>query len=345
MRKGGFGPSSEINVVVRYGRTVCISVHCLLKSQWFGRDSRFMLNKVFGALAANLGSGSTDGGLSSIAVCFLHGCHGNNIHTVVYLVGSFICGLFCGAGLVLCFLGLPDGGRSPATAETVSVCVGHGQNGSGGVRRRNRALSSPTDSEDGFDCRHAQHHRKDVRFSERPLLDSRSDGDVYPELLRVPPATGVIWLNERKRHYPDDAGRHLEQVYEFGAHRRVFLYPEVIVRAVLGAQETEDTCRECESPFPAEAVPPPAIADTAPDRKVDEGDSLDPGDTVADPLLEARVLSVQRNSAGDRHREFHNAVSELVQSPWSGWCAIRCPVLVQSFHAKDSWTNKHRWLG
>ena len=48
-------------------------------------------------------------------------------------------------------------------------------------------------------------------------------------------------------------------------------------------------------------------------RKVDEGDSLNPGDNVANPLLDARVLSVQRNSAGDRHREFRNAVSELVQ--------------------------------
>ena len=110
------------------------------------------------------------------------------------------------------------------------------------------------------------------------------------------------------------AGRHLEQVYEFGAHRRILLSPEVIVR--VGAQETEDTCKEGESPGLAEALPPPATVDTAPDRKVDEGDSLDPGDTVADPLLDARVLSVRRNSVGDRHREFRNAASELVQSPW-----------------------------
>ena len=66
------------------------------------------------------------------------------------------------------------------------------------------------------------------------------------------------------------------------------------MRAVLGARETEDTCREGESPGLAEALPPPATADTAPDRKVDEGNSLDPGDTVADPLLDARVLSVQK---------------------------------------------------
>ena len=41
-------------------------------------------------------------------------------------------------------------------------------------------------------------------------------------------------------------GRHLEQVYEFGAQRRIQLSPDVIVRAVLGTQETEDTCKEGE---------------------------------------------------------------------------------------------------
>ena len=61
------------------------------------------------------------------------------------------------------------------------------------------------------------------------------------------------------------------------------------MRAVLGAQQTEDTCREGESPG------------------------------LPDPLLDARVSSVQRNSAGDRHWEFRNAVSELVQSLWAGW--------------------------
>ena len=52
---------------------------------------------------------------------------------------------------------------------------------------------------------------------------------------------------------------------------------------------------------------------------LDKKDSLDPGDNVADPLLDARVLSVHRNSTVDRHGEFRNAVSELVQSPWAGW--------------------------
>ena len=117
-----------------------------------------MLHKDFGALAANIGSGSTDGGPSSIAVCFLHGCYGSSLHMVVFLLGSFTCELFYGAGLVFVFgplSGFRDGGRSPATAEAVSVCVGDGQNGSSGVRRRNRALSSPTDSEDSSESRHA----------------------------------------------------------------------------------------------------------------------------------------------------------------------------------------------
>ena len=49
------------------------------------------------------------------------------------------------------------------------------------------------------------------------------------------------------------------------------------------AQETEEICREGEGPGLTEALPPPATADSTPDRKVDEGDSLDLGDTVADP--------------------------------------------------------------
>ena len=44
-----------------------------------------------------------------------------------------------------------------------------------------------------------------------------------------------------------------------------------------------------------------------------------PGVSVTDPLLDARVPSVQRNSAGDRHREFRSGVVELVESPWAGW--------------------------
>ena len=296
-----------MNVVVRYGRIVCN--FCTLLAQGFWCAC------------------STDGGLSSIAVCSLHGCYGNNIHIVVFLVGSFTCGLFCGACLVLCFWassGFRDGGRSPATAEAVSVRVGHGQNGSSGVRRRNRALSSPTDSEDSFDSRHAQHHRKDVRFSDRPLLDSHSRWRRVPRAPPSPASDRHNVAQREERTSPDDddacwsslgAGLRIRSsqahVALSGSHRA----------GGSRAQETEDTCREGEGPGLAEALPPPATAGSTPDGKVDEGDSLDLGDTVADPLLDARVLSVQRNSAGDRHREFRNAVSELVQSPWAAWPA------------------------
>ena len=97
-----------------------ISKH-LLKSPRFGRDSRFMLNKIFGALAANVGSGSVDSGLSSIAICSLHGCYGSSLHVVVLLLIGF------GGG-------------------AVSVCVGRGENDRSGIRRGNRVLPPATDS-------------------------------------------------------------------------------------------------------------------------------------------------------------------------------------------------------
>ena len=59
------------------------------------------------------------------------------------------------------------------------------------------------------------------------------DGDVYPEILQVPPATGLVWLDERNEPVLTTmmpAGRRLDQVYKIGAHWRVLLSPEVIVR-------------------------------------------------------------------------------------------------------------------
>ena len=76
-----------------------------------------------------------------------------------------------------------------------------------------------------------------------------------------PAATGIIWLVPTTMML---AGRRLEQVYEFRALRRILLSPEVIVRAVLGGQETEDTCREGAGPGLPEAMPPPATLDTPP---------------------------------------------------------------------------------
>ena len=119
------------------------------------------------------------------------------------------------------------------------------------------------------------------------------------------------------------AGRHLEKVYEFGAQERISLSPEVIMRAVQGAQETEDTCREGGTPGLPQASAPLLAPDTPPGSGDDRGGYLPPDDNMNDPLLDARVLSVHRNSAGDRQGEFRNAVSELVQSPWAGWLVSR----------------------
>ena len=166
-----------------------------------------MLNKIIGSLVANVDSGSTEGGLSSIAVCTLHGCYGSNLHFVVFLLGGFTCGLFCAAGLVLCFwatLTIRDGGRSPARAEAVSVCVGRGQNDSSGVRRESRVLSPTTDSEDSFDSHHAQHHWRDVRFSERPLLDSHSRWRRVSRALPSPASDRYNMAQREERAYSDD---------------------------------------------------------------------------------------------------------------------------------------------
>ena len=243
----------------------------------------------------------------------------------MFLVGGFTCGLFCGADLEL-FFGPPLGSemegdhppplrRYPSVLDMGKVVAVEFEGETGLFHRRLILRTAST----------ATMLNTTGRMCDSPnglFWILTPDGDVYLELFRVPPATGIIWLNERNEPIPTTmmpAGRHLEQVYEFGAHRRLLLSPAVIVRAVFGAQETEDTCREGESRGLSEALTPPATSDTAPVRKVDEGDSVDPGDTVADPLLDARVLSVQRNSEGDRHREFRNAVR--ARSISVGWMA------------------------
>ena len=195
-----------------------------------------------------------------------------------------------------------DGRRSAATAEAVSVCVGHGLNDRSGVRRSSRFLSPDTDSENSFDSRHVPHHRKEVRISEQLLLDSHcrwrrvSTDPPSPADGRNDPSLTTLML----------AGRRLERVNELRVHRR-------------GTQETEDTCKESETPGLPEISTPPATPDTTLGPWVSERDFLVPDENVADPLLDACVLSVQRNSAGDRHREFRSTVSELVQPLWAGW--------------------------
>ena len=172
-----------------------ISVHCFAPVGRFGRDSRFNVEQdflvlslqtlvrarrtvVFLALQFVLCTVVT-------GVTFTLSCFCWEVSRVGYSAVLVWCCAF-GATSTIC-----DGGRSPTTAEAISVCVGHGQNDRSGARRRSKVLSPATDSEDSFDSRIARHHRKDVRFSERPLLDSHSRwrrvsrAPVEPRLQKV----------------------------------------------------------------------------------------------------------------------------------------------------------------
>ena len=138
MRKCGFGPS-EVNVVVRYGRTVCN--FCLLHAKVLKGSAVIRVDVKRSFWCARCKPWFRLDRRRTVQHCRLL-----FVARLLREQHSHTCGLFCGAGLVLCFW---------ATAEAVSVCVGHGQNGCSGVRRRSRALSPPTGSEDGFDSRHA----------------------------------------------------------------------------------------------------------------------------------------------------------------------------------------------
>ena len=76
--------------------------------------------------------------------------------------------------------------------------------------------------------------------------------------------------------------------------------------------ETEDMCEEGETPGLPDGSTPLATPVTSPGRRFDGRENLDPGESVDEPRLDARVLSVQRDSAG-------TAVVELGQLSWAGW--------------------------
>ena len=105
----------------------------------------------------------------------------------------------------------------------------------------------------------------------RKRCDSHSR---WRRVSRDPASFASEWLNEMNDPILTTmmpAGRRLERVYGFGALRRISLSPEVIVRGFLGAQETEDTCREGETAGMPEASPLPT-PDTSPGRGIDERD-------------------------------------------------------------------------
>ena len=198
--------------------------------------------------------------------------------------------MFCCAGLVLCFWAastIRDGGRSPATAEAVSVSVGRVEydGDTGFVHQRlilRTASTAPMFNTTGETC-----------DSSNGLFWIRTpDGDVYNELLRVPPLTGSVWLNER--NVPilttmTPAGHHLRLVYEFGVQGRITLSLEVIVRSVLGAQEAEDT------------------------------KNLSPGDDMVQPLLDARVLIIQRKVRRIAIENSAMSCRSWFTHLWAGW--------------------------
>ena len=94
-------------------------------------------------------------------------------------------------------------GELAATAEAVSVCVGHRQNDRSGIRRGSRVLSPETDYEDRFDS-HVQHHPKDVRITERPLLDSHSRRRRVSRDPSCPAGDRYNMVQREEITYPDD---------------------------------------------------------------------------------------------------------------------------------------------
>ena len=149
----------------------------------------------------------------------LHGCFGSSLYIVVLLLTGFAGGLFCGAGLVLCFCLRWTWARW-----------------SGWSTSRKQVLSPAVDSEDSFDSRFVQYHRPDVRFLERPVLDSHPRRRHAPRAPPSPAGDGVSVAQREARFYSDDDDACWLPLIQ--------LSPDVIVRAVLGAQETEETYRE-----------------------------------------------------------------------------------------------------
>ena len=284
----------------------------------------FMSNKILGAFAANMGS--ADGGLSSIAVCSLHGCNGRSVHVVVLLVSGFTGGLLCGVGLVLCFWAtstIRNGLRTAATAEAVSVFVEHRQNDRSGIRRGSRDLCPETDSEDSFDGRHVQHQRKDGRTTEQLLLDSHSR---RRRVARDPSSLagnrfGVARREERT--YSDDNGGCCSPAWcGFTDSEFTGEFRSLQMSSCERFSERERRRTRARRVRLQGCLRP---------QHLQQRQTLHLGAGLTIEILwflvktwrtliwDARVLSVQRNSAGDRHREFCSAVADLVQSPWAGW--------------------------
>ena len=169
------------------------------------------LIKILVALCANFGTGSSDSGLSSIAVCSLHKLLRKQRSRSS---GRVLCGNQFGVEL-WAVVTIREERRSGITAGAVFVCVWCGQNDRSGIRRGSQVLSPASDFEDSFDKSHVLHFH------------------VHPEMLLVPSATGLVWLEGRNQPILTTmmlAGHRPERVYGSGAQMCIFS-PEVIVWA------------------------------------------------------------------------------------------------------------------
>ena len=85
--------------------------------------------------------------------------------------------------------------------------------------------------------------------------------------------------------------------------------PTVILSAIFVGLEAEDACGEGKTPVMPLGSIPLTTPVSSPDRGFDEGETSGAGESVTEPPLDERDLSVQKCSAGC-------AMANLVQPPW-----------------------------
>jgi hypothetical protein len=138
-------------------------------------------------------------------------------------------------------------------------------------------------------------------------------GDVYPEVLAVPPLRSiVVWRQGAVvRGTMTPVGRRLGKVFGFGG-ARLSLVPRVVVVAMNAANEEEDRHRGAKKARRVEDE----------GKKTSEGEEADDSEedgAEGDVELDARVLDVKRGVDGERGRNFKDSIPLLTESPWSGW--------------------------
>ena len=131
------------------------------------------------------------------------------------------------------------------------------------------------------------------------------DDDVYPEILQVPSATDMIWPNEWTILFWREWCPLVVAWSEFTNSELLNVFRSLLkssVRATLrslrdgGHVQSERVFRTVWDHVSSN------ITRHSSGRRIDEGDFLNPDENGVDPLLDACVLSVQRNSLDDRHR-------------------------------------------